>query len=632
MEPTGRKITSKLPRLTPHLRQAIGIGFSAMTVLMLVAFPAQGQGSFMNGSFQTVGTGITTSTNITGPAVTPIVIPGWNTTTDGIGCVVFPGTAKTNVCGAGRFGGSTLISDPGPVPGGGNYVLIDGSPVSGQDNSNTTTLYQIVTGLTQGAYYNVTFWQAAAQFTLESGTSPTTEQWLVSFDTGYSSSGGACDPTILQYIPGTHGCQSQFAPPMSTPGSSSTADFQAWAKVTMTFLAQATQELLGFFARGTPGGEPPIVLLGGISLTGQNGYIEVCKASCPTNPLTSNDPANYYFTVPGSAFSSPPGIQVPVGECSGPIPVSAGMPTIKELPTPGVGVCDVTAVGYSLSAGLTNLLVPGTFNPTTGTAEIIVQAPPSAADTSLETIVTFYNYKAPPAELKVCKIAGAGVPVGTFFNFTISPSMASVPVEAGPLNEGGYCVLVPGTFQVGTSVTVTETVPTGDAVPAITVNGVSTPSTGCTPSTSAAFPCGVVAAIGPGINEVSFTNCSAQSGQFCRTGIVGENQGHQAPLRIVNYSLVSQRAVAGTRSYATYQADLLNTGTDVGPLMARLRSLDPTSVQVMGEGALNFESVPADSQVTSSNTFTILIDSTVPFDFSKLNWTFHSRRSVPPRR
>jgi hypothetical protein len=431
------------------------------------------------------------------------------------------------------------------------------------------------------------------------------------------------------------------------------------------------------------------------------GYIEVCKASCPTNQIPPN--GIYNFTVPGSAFSTKP-LMVPVGECSGPIPVTTGMPTIAELPTPGVSVCNVTAVGYRQFAGLTDLLVPGSFNPTAGTAEVIVQPPATAGNTSLETIVTFYNYVAPPALLKLCKIAGEGVAAGTSFPFTAvnitnagsgyrsAPSVtftgggctteptatasissgfvtgitmtspgsgctmapvvtvgappiaqgnipatataAIVSVEAGPTTEGGYCVVVPGTFEVGTSGTVTEMVPAGDTAPAITVNGVSTPSTGCTPSTSAAYPCSVMAMIGPGINEVSFTNSCFIKGPLgslpCPVPLPFPGGGAEN-LRIVNYSLVSQVAT-GTQSYVTYRADLLNTGTAVGPMIARLTSLDTSSVQVMGQGELSFEPAPANSQVTSSNTFTILTDPTVPLDFSKLNWTFHSRRSMPPRR
>jgi len=244
--------------------------------------------------------------------------------------------------------------------------------------------------------------------------------------------------------------------------------------------------------------------------------------------------------------------------------------------------------------------------------------PPSApGDTSTEPLVTFTNYEAPPGQLKVCKIAGAGVAVDTPFTFTVIAG-TSFPVEAGPLGQGGYCALVPGTFEVGTSETVTETVPAGYAAPAITVNGASTPSAGCQPT-----PGCVVAEMGPGINEVSFTN--SVPGQSQNIGALFAN------LDMVNYSLVRQIAVTGTQSYMTYRADLLNRGTTaVGPITASLTSLDPSSIQVMGQGALNFASAPANSQAASSSTFTVLTNPATPLDFSKLSWTYQSTRSISP--
>jgi hypothetical protein len=61
-----------------------------------------------------------------------------------------------------------------------------------------------------------------------------------------------------------------------------------------------------------------------------------------------------------------------------------------------------------------------------------------------------------------------------------------------------------------------------------------------------------------------------------------------------------------------------------------LSSLDPSSIQVVGQGELNFVSAPANSQVASSNTFTILTNPAVPLDFSKLGWTYQSTRSISP--
>jgi len=245
--------------------------------------------------------------------------------------------------------------------------------------------------------------------------------------------------------------------------------------------------------------------------------------------------------------------------------------------------------------------------------------PADAGDTSTETLVTFTNYEAPPAQLKVCKVAGAGVAVNRPFSFKVNAGTIFA-VEAGPPDQGGYCAVVPGTFRVGTPQRIAESLPAGYAPPAITVNGASAPSAGCKPS-----PNCVVAEIGPGINEVSFTN--SLSGQAQTDESVFAN------LDIVNYSLVRQTAVTATQSYMTYRADLLNAGTTaMGPITASLTSLDPSNVQVMGQGALNFAQTPARSQATSSGTFTILANPAVPLDFSKLSWTFQSTRSISAGR
>lgn len=344
-------------------------------------------------------------------------------------------------------------------------------------------------------------------------------------------------------------------------------------------------------------------------------YLEVCKSSSTTNPVPAN--GIYSFTVTGSAFSSSTTpLMVPVGECSGPIEVSAPTSTITELPQPGVGVSAISAVGYSAppNSQLEDLLE--SYDLQTRTATVLLVPPPGPGDTSTETIATFTNYEAPPGQLKVCKIAGSGVTVGTSFTFSVNGG-TGFPLGAGPLDQGGYCKEA-GTFPVGTSVTVSETFPSGGyAAPAITVNGVSTPSAGCTP-----IPRCVLAEMGPGINEVSFTNSVPKARALANPF---------TSLDMVNYSLVRQVAVTGTQSYMTYRADLLNTGrTTMGPMTASLTSLDPSSIQVIGQGELNFASAPANGRVASSSTFTVLTNPAVPLDFSKLSWTYQSTRSISP--
>jgi len=367
-------------------------------------------------------------------------------------------------------------------------------------------------------------------------------------------------------------------------------------------------------------------------------------------------------------------------------------------------VSTVTTDGYSpppYSQQLGNALLESS-DPQTGMATVIVQPAPSTGSTSLETIVTYTNYQAPPAQLKICKIAGSGVVPSTPFTFTavnitnagkgytsapsvtftgggctteptatasISGGMVNVitvtspgsgcttgpsaaiglppvatgnipatatatvvSVEAGLPTQEGSCRVLNGTFEVGTSGTITESVPAGDAIPAITINGISTPPGGCVFST-AGFPCSVIATLGAGVNEVSFTNtCVVANGRTC-PALPLPVQDVFSGLGIVNYSLISQVPSTDTRSYMTYRADLVNTGTSIHtPLLARLTSLDSATLQVMGQGTLSFASAPAYEQVASTNTFTILADPTAPLDFSKFNWEYYTRKTARPRR
>jgi len=240
--------------------------------LVLLAIPAQAAPVLTNGSFETtigrtnppfpvdninISTGmLQTSANFTGPATSALTFPEWRAVTDGIGCVVFPGTYGNGVCGSppARFGGSGFQSGgPGPSPDGGNFVLIDGDPTI------TTTIYQTVTGLVVGQSYVVTFNQASAQFLDRTGA--TTEQWDVSL-------GGDPNPPIAtqDISGGVH----QLSDLMSTPSQG----FHPWESQSLTFQVtdpslndgDITSQVLGFFAVGAPGGEPPIVLLDGVSM------------------------------------------------------------------------------------------------------------------------------------------------------------------------------------------------------------------------------------------------------------------------------------------------------------------------------------------------------------------------------
>src|ERR1700736_3613347 len=101
-------------------------------------------------------------------------------------------------------------------------------------------------------------------------------------------------------------------------------------------------------------------------------------------------------------------------------------------------------------------------------------------------------------------------------------------------------------------------------------------------------------------------------------------------LSITNYQFVSQQSATPTKSNFTYRADVVNTGGPLGSVTATLTSTDPFTVRtVPGQSTLLFAPVPANSQVTSNNTFTILADNGFQFDSSKLQWSFQTTAAGP---
>src|SRR5260370_30478652 len=99
---------------------------------------------------------------------------------------------------------------------------------------------------------------------------------------------------------------------------------------------------------------------------------------------------------------------------------------------------------------------------------------------------------------------------------------------------------------------------------------------------------------------------------------------------ITNYQVVSEQDITPTRANLSYRADLVNHGGALGSVTATVTGLDPFSIRVVpGADTLQFSAVPANSQVTSSNTFTIQVNPTVPVDFSKLQWAFQTTPAAP---
>ncbi len=113
-------------------------------------------------------------------------------------------------------------------------------------------------------------------------------------------------------------------------------------------------------------------------------------------------------------------------------------------------------------------------------------------------VATFTNFGFAPAALKICKVAGAGVAVGTPFTFTVTgdtlggilqTNSQQVTVQAGPASQGGFCTQVGGpfadpvaggfgSFNIGSNITITETGVSGITATSITsTTGVTTGTT-----------------------------------------------------------------------------------------------------------------------------------------------------------
>jgi hypothetical protein len=147
-------------------------------------------------------------------------------------------------------------------------------------------------------------------------------------------------------------------------------------------------------------------------------------------------------------------------------------------------------------------LLDAKWNGSVFTAEDLLSTD-AAVDTTLGTGVawegaTFAPVAVGPAgTLKICKVAGIGVAVGTPVKFNVSPPPPSVvTVPAGPA-PGGWCELAGSNYAVGSSVTLTEQVPGGDQIVGVPTSNVPLTNLGGGK---------VSVKIGTGVTEVTYTD------------------------------------------------------------------------------------------------------------------------------
>ena len=228
------------------------------------------------------------------------------------------------------------------------------------------------------------------------------------------------------------------------------------------------------------------------------GFIEICKRAAsgprPNNPnganrLSGGDPdvtGFFFFTIEDvyAVNQQNPSVRtlqvftVPARQCSGPIAVTKGdvhafepgapiaTLRISELPRQGFFFerADVVPAdrrnGADVLGSIVTVSTTGdpsvTLAPGGGHVNVILAASESEVD---ETLLTFAN-RSNPGRVKVCKVAGPGIPIDTLFTFTVTgwgatsaghpqnvnygPVTRTVDVRAGNPAQGGTCEFVPG--------------------------------------------------------------------------------------------------------------------------------------------------------------------------------------------
>ena len=199
------------------------------------------------------------------------------------------------------------------------------------------------------------------------------------------------------------------------------------------------------------------------------GFLQICKVA-GAGIVTGT---NFVFMVAGTPVTVPAG-PPPGGSCSAAFERLAGPVVVTETLLSGTVLAAVTSLPNGSMIG---------SNLAAGAAEVVVQ-------NGGQTIVTFVDaIPSGPAItgfLQICKVAGAGIAVGTNFTFMVAGTPVTVAAGAAP---GGYCsaplvetagpVIIQETLPSGTTLTDISTLPSGSLVSSnlaagsatVTVNG-----------------------------------------------------------------------------------------------------------------------------------------------------------------
>lgn len=221
---------------------------------------------------------------------------------------------------------------------------------------------------------------------------------------------------------------------------------------------------------------------------------------------------NFTFTIYDPPTQTTQTVVVAAGTCvtSEATKFSAGAaPVIQEAAVAGTSVSSITASGGGSSVVWSDLAQRSVKVSDPGYPWVVtvtfknVKTLVSGGDTG--TVLTPSG-----ATVKLCKVAGPNVAVGTPYTFTVDGG-SPVTVPAGPA-PGGYCAVVPEVFGVDDQLTVHENPVSGTHV----TGAVVSPASQLVSTDLAAGD--VVFRTNTGVTEVTFTNAKGPTGwlEICK--------------------------------------------------------------------------------------------------------------------
>jgi hypothetical protein len=312
------------------------------------------------------------------------------------------------------------------------------------------------------------------------------------------------------------------------------------------------------------------------------GFLQICKVAGAGIAVGTN----FTFTVAGTPVIVAAG-PAPGGSCSLPLAHLAGPVIVQETLPSGTTLTDVTTLPFG-SLVSSNLAA--------GSATVTVNAGGQTIATFLDTVIPVLPGT---GFLQICKVAGAGVAVGTPFTYHVAGT--TVTVLAGPA-PGGSCsaplvtpvgaILIMETLSPGTALSSVSTSPGGLLVSNNLSAGTATVTVNAGGETIATF-LNIVSAAPLGTLEI----CKL-SGSGVVPGMSFSFNAGGTPITVAAGSCVSAAAFPVGTSVAVTETP--STGTAVSAI--GVLPADRQGIVDLSAGTVNVIIGPGLTEVDFTNT------------------------------